>query len=285
MPRFIITFGLASTLLLSAACSKQADESASSANADSASPAASASTQPTAAAPDVEWRKHGLDDGENRFSALADINTDNIGDLGLAWYFDYPTNRGLEATPLIVDGVIYTTGSWSMVFAHDAVTGELKWFYDPQVPRDWAVHLCCDVVNRGVAYQDGSIFFGTLDGRLISLAAKDGNKRWEVQTTDRNRPYSITGAPRIVKDKVVIGNGGSELGVRGYVSAYGVDDGKMLWRFYTVPGNPEEGFENEAMAEAAETWGGGEWWKVGGGGTVWDSMAYDPELDLSLIHI
>jgi len=274
MTRMTVLLGLVVGLSLTA-CSKQADDGAT----------ASVDTTAATELPDVEWRKHGLDDGENRFSALEDINTDNVKNLGLAWYYDYPTNRGLEATPLIVDGVIYTTGSWSMVFAHDAVSGELKWFYDPQVPRDWAVHLCCDVVNRGVAYHDGNIFFGTLDGRLISVAAEDGSQRWEVQTTDRNRPYSITGAPRIVGDKVVIGNGGSELGVRGYVSAYGADDGKMLWRFYTVPGNPEDGFENEAIAKAAETWGGGAWWEVGGGGTVWDSIAYDPELDLLYIGV
>ena len=279
MTRFIATLGLAGAMVLSAACSKQSDAPAAVNEPDTTAAIAEATP------PDVEWGKHGLDDGETRFSALTDINADNVGDLGLAWYFDYPTNRGLEATPLIVDGVIYTTGSWSMVFAHDAVTGELKWFYDPQVPRDWAVHLCCDVVNRGVAYRDGNIFFGTLDGRLISLSSVDGSKRWEVQTTDRNRPYSITGAPRIVEDKVIIGNGGSELGVRGYVSAYGVDDGKMLWRFYTVPGDPEDGFESEALAKAAETWGGGNWWEVGGGGTVWDSMAYDPELDLLYIGV
>jgi quinohemoprotein ethanol dehydrogenase len=171
------------------------------------------------------------------------------------------------------------------VFAHDARSGELKWFYDPKVPREWAVHLCCDVVNRGVAIEDGKLFFGTLDGRLVSLNAADGSLRWEVQTTDRSKPYSITGAPRIVGDKVIIGNGGAELGVRGYVSAYSVEDGSMAWRFYTVPGNPEDGFESAALERAAETWGGGPWWEIGGGGTVWDSMAYDPELDLLYIGV
>jgi PQQ-dependent dehydrogenase (methanol/ethanol family) len=141
------------------------------------------------------------------------------------------------------------------------------------------------VVNRGVAYNGGRLYFGTLDGRLVSLNAKDGSLRWEVQTTDRERPYTITGAPRIVKDKVIIGNGGAELGVRGYVSAYNVDTGEMAWRFYTVPGNPADGFENEAIKRAAATWGGGEWWKVGGGGTVWDSMAYDPELNLLYLGV
>ena len=234
---------------------------------------------------DIEWRKHGLTDSEGRFSPLDEINADNVEQLGLAWYFDYPTHRGLEATPLIVDGVIYTTGSWSMVYAHNAVNGELLWLYDPKVPRDWAVKVCCDVVNRGVAYDQGKLFFGTLDGRLISLKAEDGSPLWEIQTTDRERPYSITGAPRIVKGKVIIGNGGGEFGVRGYVSAYAVESGDMVWRFYTVPGNPAEGLESEALKRAVETWGGGEWWKIGGGGTVWDSMAYDPELDLLYVGV
>lgn len=234
---------------------------------------------------DVDWAMHGLNPSETRFSPLDQINTDNVEDLGLEWYFDYPAARGKEATPIVVDGKIYTSGSWSNIFAHDALTGEMLWFFDPKVPRDWAVHLCCDVVNRGVALHEGSVYFGTLDGRLISLNSEDGSKRWEVQTTDRNKPYSITGAPRIVKDKVVIGNGGAELGVRGYVSAYNLDDGELAWRFYTVPGNPEDGFENAAMEKAAETWGGGEWWEIGGGGTVWDSMAYDPQLNLLYVGV
>ena len=236
-------------------------------------------------APDVEWPMYGLTPAEGRFSPLADINAGNIAKLGLAWYFDYPTARGMEATPLVIDGVIYTSGSWSMVYANDARTGELLWFFDPEVPRNWAVHGCCDVVNRGVAYDKGRLYFGTFDGRLISLNAADGSVRWEVQTTDPERPYTITGAPRIVKDKLLIGNGGGEYGVRGYVSAYNLDDGEMAWRFYTVPGNPADGFENDTLKRAAETWGGGEWWVVGGGGTVWDSMAYDPELDLLYIGV
>ena len=156
------------SLLITVACSRQTPE---------VEPEASGAAQPepVAALPDVEWRKHGLTDAEDRFSPLDSINVDNIDELGLAWYFDYPTNRGLEATPLMVDGVIYTTGSWSMVYAHDAVSGKLLWFYDPEAPRDWAVKMCCDVVNRGVAYNEGNLFFGTIDGRLISLNANDGS--------------------------------------------------------------------------------------------------------------
>jgi len=242
----------------------------------------------TAQAPsaaDVDWLLHGLTEAEQRFSPLDDITADNVDGLGLAWYFDYPTHRGLEATPIVRDGVMYSTGSWSMVYAHDAASGKLLWMYDPMVPRDWAVHLCCDVVNRGVALKGDRVFFGTLDGRLIALDAATGKLVWETRTTDTSRPYSITGAPRIVGDKIIIGNGGGELGVRGYVSAYAVSDGSQTWRFYTVPGNPADPPESPAMAAALETWGGGEWWKYGGGGTVWDSMTYDPELNLLYIGV
>lgn len=240
------------------------------------------------AAADAEtanWITHGRTYSEQRFSPLEQIHDGNVQGLGLAWYFDLETNRGMEATPLVVDGVIFTTGSWSMVYAHDARSGELLWKYDPQVPGEWAVHLCCDVVNRGVALWQGRVFVGTLDGRLIALDAASGEALWSVQTTDRERPYSITGAPRVVKGRVIIGNGGSEFGVRGYVSAYDADDGEMVWRFHTVPGDPAQPFESEALEAAAATWKGGEWWKIGGGGTVWDSMAYDPELDLLYIGV
>ncbi|MEQ9394048.1 PQQ-dependent dehydrogenase, methanol/ethanol family [Haliea sp.] len=268
------------SVLLLTACDHQVGSGNTSSDTATMAPAAAAS-----AAADVEWRQHGGDTAETRFSTLQDINSGNVSDLGLDWYFDYPTHRGMEATPLVVDGVIYTTASWSMVFAHDARSGELLWFHDPKVPREWAVHLCCDVVNRGVAHADGKIISGTLDGRLIALDAASGKLLWETQTTDRSRPYSITGAPRIVKGRAIIGNGGGELGVRGYVSAYDLHSGELVWRFHTVPGNPEAGFENEAMETAAATWGGGPWWEIGGGGTVWDSMAYDPELDLLYIGV
>jgi len=234
---------------------------------------------------DVGWLQHGLNAAEQRFSPLKDVNADNVGGLKLDWYFDFPTHRGLEATPLVRDGVMYTTGSWSMAYAHDAVTGELLWMYDPKVPPNWAVHACCDVVNRGFALQGDQLFFGTLDGRLISLDAKTGKPVWEIMTIDPQWPYTITGAPRLVGNKVIIGNGGGEFGVRGYVSAYDVKDGALLWRFYTVPGNPQDPPESPAMVEALKTWKGGTWWEYGGGGTVWDSMAYDPELNLLYLGV
>ena len=224
------------------------------------------------------WLAHGRTYGEQRYSPLAKVNDGNVAQLGLAWSYATGTTRGLEATPIVVDGTMYTTGVWSVVYALDAKTGRELWKYDPEVPREWGRYLCCDAVNRGVALWKGAVYFGTLDGRLVSLDAKSGAKRWEVDTINRTAPYSITGAPRIVKGKVLIGNGGAEYGVRGYLSAYDAETGKLAWRFYTVPGNPKNGFENPALEQAAKTWNG-EWWIGGGGGTVWDSMAYDPELD------
>ncbi|PLW66770.1 PQQ-dependent dehydrogenase, methanol/ethanol family [Pseudohalioglobus lutimaris] len=247
-------------------------------------PASAAKPVQVSAAPDTQWRLHGNDFGEQRHSRLEQINAGNVNQLGLAWYFDMYTRRGVEATPLMVDGTLYVSGSWSMVYALDAKTGALRWFYNPEVDRAFLAKGCCDAVNRGVAYADGKVFVGSYDGRLIALDADDGSVLWDVQTTDREQPYTITGAPRIAGNNVVIGNGGAELGVRGYVSAYDQDSGEMSWRFYTVPGNPSDGFETPELKQAAETWTG-EWWKWGGGGTVWDSMVYDPELDLLYIGV
>ncbi|HEY9032765.1 MAG TPA: PQQ-dependent dehydrogenase, methanol/ethanol family, partial [Pseudomonadales bacterium] len=237
---------------------------------------------------ETDWLVYGYSNREQRFSPLDLINDSNVGQLGLAWYFDTDYNRGLEATPIVADGVMYVTGNWSVVYALDAASGELLWRYDPQVPKFWGKMACCDVVNRGVAVWKGKVFAGTLDGRLIALDAASGELVWQAVTVDhhldKRYPYTITGAPRVFKDKVVIGNGGAEYGVRGYVTAYDTETGEQAWRFYTVPGNPADGFENEALARAAKTWTG-EWWKHGGGGTVWDSMVYDHELDQLLIGV
>lgn len=271
-PKLLIVVSLVGTMAvagLSSSCSMVDQEGAS----------ASA-----AAAPATDWTMHGNDVGEQRYSRLQQINQNNVDELGLAWSFDLPTIRGVEATPLMVDGTLYVTGTWSMVYALDAVTGLQKWMYDPRVDRSFLSKGCCGAVNRGVAYHDGKIVFATYDGRLIALDAVQGKPLWEVQTTDREQSYTITGAPRLAGDLVVIGNGGAELGVRGYVTAYDVNTGKEAWRFYTVPGNPADGFENDAMEMAAKTWTG-QWWEWGGGGTVWDSMVYDPELELLYIGV
>src|SRR5262245_4889317 len=237
------------------------------------------------------WLSHGRTYDEARHSPLDQINDGNAARLGLAWAYDLDTNRGQEATPLVIDGTMYTTSAWSKVQAFDAVTGKLLWQFDPKVPGEVAVKACCDVVNRGAAYWDGRVYVGTLDGRLIALDAKTGRQVWSTVTVDQTKNYTITGAPRIVKGLVVIGNGGAEFGVRGYVSAYDAKTGKMKWRFYTVPGEPgkeDHAASDEVLARlAGPTWTG-QWWKEsggGGGGTVWDSMAYDAELDLLYIGV
>jgi quinohemoprotein ethanol dehydrogenase len=230
------------------------------------------------------WLTHGRNYAETRHSPLRSIDKGNVHRLGLAWYADFDTGRGQEATPLVVDGVIYTSSSWSNVYAFDARTGRRLWMFDAHVPGPTAARACCDVVNRGVAYWNGRVYVGTLDGRLVALDAKTGSEVWSVQTTDPSKPYTITGAPRVVKGKVLIGNGGAEFGVRGYITAYDARSGALVWRFYTVPGDPSKPFENPALARAAMTWTG-EWWRGGGGGTVWDSMAYDPALDLLYVGV
>ena len=230
------------------------------------------------------WLTHGRTYDEQRYSPLTQITGANVSQLGLAWYLDLPTKRGVEATPLVIDGVMYTTGAWSIVYAIDVRTGHQIWTYDPQVDRSWAQYACCDVVNRGVAAWGKNIIVGTLDGYLVALDAESGTEVWRIDTIDRRPPYTITGAPRVIKGKVIIGNGGAEYGVRGYVSAYDATTGRRVWRFYTVPGDPTRPFESTALEKAAATWTG-EWWKYGGGGTVWDSMAYDPQLDLLYVGV
>jgi PQQ-dependent dehydrogenase (methanol/ethanol family) len=226
------------------------------------------------------WQLHGGSENNQRFSPLNQINEQTVSRLGLAWAQELGTSRGLEATPIVADGVIYTTGSWSVVFAFDARTGTFKWTYDPRVPRERAYFFCCDVVNRGVALHNGKVYVGTLDGRLIALDQLTGIPVWSVQTTEPAKAYSITAAPVIAGNEVVIGNAGSEYGVRGYITAYEAETGKQVWRFYTVPGNPSKGFESKAMEIAAKTWDGKYWWKTGGGGSPWEGMSYDPDLDL-----
>lgn len=230
------------------------------------------------------WLSYGRTYAEQRYSPLDQINADTVDQLSLSWYADMTTSRGQEATPLVVDGAMYISTAWSLVHAFDVRTGQHLWTYDPQVDPAKGRDACCDVVNRGVAAWDGKIFVGTLDGRLVALDSANGDVLWEEVTVDQDLPYTITGAPRVIKGMVVIGNGGAEYGVRGYVTAYDADTGEQAWRFYTVPGNPADGFENDLMANAAQTWTG-QWWNLGGGGTVWDAMAYDPDLDLLYLGV
>ena len=236
----------------------------------------------------AEWLSYGKGYAEQRFSPLAQINRDTVARLGVAWSADFDTDRGQEATPVVADGVLYTTTAWSKVAAFDARTGRRLWDYDPKVPGQTGLAACCDVVNRGVAVWGGRVYLGALDGRLIALDARTGREAWSVQTTDTTKPYTITGAPRVIRGRVVIGNGGAEYGVRGYVSAYDAATGKLDWRFYTAPnptGAPDGAASDPVMARARATWSDGAWKETGGGATAWDAFAYDPELDLLYVGV
>lgn len=228
-----------------------------------------------------EWLSYGGGYEEQRFSPLNQITGANVSQLGLAWYADLDTARGQEATPLMHDGTIYVSTAWSMVKAYDAKTGALKWSYDPQVPRETLARVCCDAVNRGVALYGDKVFVAALDGRLIALDQQTGKEAWSTVVVPDQESYAITGAPRAAKGLVFIGSAGAEFRARGFLAAYDWQTGKEVWRFHTVPGNPADGFENDAMARASETWAG-KWWEFGGGGTVWDSIVYDPVTNLVL---
>lgn len=236
------------------------------------------------------WMTYGGSYNETRHSSLSQINRDTLPELGVSWTYEMKKPRGVEATPIVVDGVMYVSGAWSIVYAIDAQTGEELWVYDPEVSGDMAWKGCCGVVNRGVAVHNGKVFVGVFDGRLEALDATTGELLWSNVTVDQEKPYTITGAPRVFKNKVIIGNSGAELGVRGYVTAYDVDSGDLVWRFYTVP-NPEKKPDGAASDDifaklANDSWGDdGAWTTEGGGGTVWDSIVYDTVNDQVLIGV
>jgi quinohemoprotein ethanol dehydrogenase len=232
-----------------------------------------------------EWVTYGRDYAETHFSPLKQINPKNVGRLGLAWSWETesPTGGRVEGTPLMSNGVLYGSLAWDVLFAVDARTGKMKWRWDPEIARKHIAEICCGPVNRGVALYHGKVYAGLLDGRLVALDQETGKPLWQVQTTD-NPGTILTSAVRVVKGKVIVGTSGAEQAVRGYFSAYDAETGKMIWRFYTVPGDPSKPFEHPELALAAKTWTG-EWWKMGGGGTVWDSMAYDPDADILYIGV
>jgi quinohemoprotein ethanol dehydrogenase len=231
------------------------------------------------AATAANWMTYGGTYSEQRFSPLKQIDKGNVSRLGLAWFADYDTNLQQDGTPLEIDGVIYVSTAWSKVYAFDARTGKTLWQYDPKTPGQWVRNLCCGIANRGIAAWNGRIYLGTLDGRLVAIDARTGKPAWERLTIDPKQRYSITSAPRVAKGRVLVGLAGGEYGVRGYISAYDAETGKLDWRFYTVPGDPSKGFESKAMEMAARTWSG-QWWTLGGGGTTWDALVYDPITNL-----
>jgi quinohemoprotein ethanol dehydrogenase len=244
-------------------------------------------TAQTAFAPaSPDWPSYGLDAAETRFSPLTQIDATNVARLGRVW--SAVIGEGAlpqEATPLVYGGVMYVVTNWSVTVALDARDGKELWRHDPQVDRGitapGANRVCCGVVNRGLALHEGKVFVPVIDGRLVALDAKTGTPVWTAQATPRDDiAYTLTIAPRVVGDKVVVGNSGAEFPpYRGYFSAFDAATGREVWRFYTVPGDPSKPFEHPALEAAAKTWSG-EWWKYGGGGSVWDGLAYDPEANL-----
>ena len=252
-------------LLMLAACAKQPSPPATEGVTDAL----------LAAPPEGEWLNYGGDLGGQHYSALERINEANIGELGLAWHADFDTDRGQEAIPLMHDGVLYVSTAWSMVKAYDARSGKLKWSYDPKVPKETLARACCDAVNRGVALYGDKVYVATLDGRLVALEQASGKLVFEKSVVPNQLDYTITGAPRIAGGLVLIGSGGAEYKARGFIAAFDAQTGDEVWRFHTTPGNPADGFENKAMEMAARSWSG-EWWKYGGGGTVWEAITYDP---------
>jgi quinohemoprotein ethanol dehydrogenase len=234
----------------------------------------------------AEWLTTGGNQNMQHYSPLDKINRENVKDLGYAWEYDASTYignvpRGLEATPIVVDGIMYTSGAWGAVYALDAKTGKELWTYKPKVDPSYVRRSCCDVVNRGVAVWEGKVYVGTLDGFLICLDTQDGKVLWSADTfTDRKKAYTITSPPQVAGGIVMIGNSGSEFGVRGYVTAYELKTGEQKWRFFIVPGDPANKPESPEMEMAAKTWDPKSHWQSGGGGTVWGESAYDPELNL-----
>lgn len=227
-----------------------------------------------------DWLAYGRTHSEQRFSPLTDVNRHTVSRLGVAWSLDLPDDVGLVSTPLVVDGVLYFTGTMNVIRAVEATTGRVIWEHDPDV----AGHIGTNrqvgwAHNRGLSFYAGKIFAATWDGRLFALDAKTGEPIWSTRTFGADQPLYITGAPKAFKGKVLIGNGGAEAGrARGFVTAFDAETGVEAWKFYIVPGNPADGFENESMAMAAETWTG-RWWEHGGGGTAWHGLTYDPEFD------
>ena len=233
------------------------------------------------------WDNPGGDWAGSHFSRLTDISADNVGQLGLAWQYDLGTTRVQEATPVVIDGVMYTSGNLGRVYALDAATGKELWTFTPDVDGQVNRYACCDQANRGVAVHDGKVYVAALDGVLYALDAKTGAADWHVDTVvDHTRAYTSTGAPRIAGNLVIIGNGGAEDDTRGYITAYDTANGKQAWRFWTVPHDPKDGpQESEALDKALKTWSPDSAWDIGGGGTAWDAITYDPQFDQVIVGV
>jgi len=248
---------------------------------------AACSAAKTASGTGDDWPSPKGNGDATHFSALTEIDKSNVSRLGLAWSYDLGTSRVQEATPVVIDGVMYTSGNLGRVYALDAATGKAIWTFEPEIDMQANRAACCDQANRGVAVAGGKVLVGTLDGWLYALDARTGKVAWKVDTiTDRTRGYTITGAPEVAGDLVVIGNAGAEYDVRGYVTAYDLATGRQAWRFFTVPHDPKRGpQESPALEQAAKTWAPDSRWDIGGGGSVWDAINYDARFDTVIIGV
>jgi quinohemoprotein ethanol dehydrogenase len=236
----------------------------------------------------IDWITSGGDQAGTYYSPLAIINDRSVNELGFAWDYALGTSRGLEATPIVVDGMMFASGNFGRVYALNAVTGNEKWTYYPDIDGQWARYACCDAVNRGLVVWKGRVYVGALDGWLHAIDAKTGKRIWKVDTLiarDQHQPYTLPGAPLIAGNLIVIGNAGGDFkGVRGYISAYDLESGTLKWRFFTVPRDPKLGPQDQPhLKSAVMTWDPKQRWEFGGGAAVWDGMSYDP--DLHLIYI
>jgi len=279
LPRFGAALAIA--LLVLAGCERPPPKAATPPRAGQVDAARLAA----AAGEPGEWFTTGRDGNGTYFSPLTQIDASNVTRLGFAWEYRLGTRRGLEATPVVVDGALYVSGNFGRVYAVDAATGAERWRYDPEVDGQWGRYACCDAVNRGVAVWQGRVYVGSLDGYLHAIDATTGRRIYKVDTFPARgpkHPYTITGAPVIAGDVVVIGSGGADFpGVRGNVAAYDLETGALRWRFYTVPRDPKEGPQDQPhLAKAIETWDPRHPWEKGSGGTVWDGISYDPALKL-----
>jgi len=229
----------------------------------------------------TDWPAYGRTFSESRFSPLRQVNDSNVSRLGLAWAVDLDVPNSITA-PVEAGGIIYLAAGYSIVHAIRATDGHLLWRYDPKVPESSGQKLRAGWGIRGLALWKDKVYVGTQDGRLLALAAGTGKLVWSVQTLDPTNGAFISGAPRAFNGKIVIGNAGGDFSpLRGYVTAYDAEAGRQIWRFYVVPGKPgvqDGAASDEIMDQAAKTWTG-EWWKFGGGGNVWNSMTFDPDLN------
>ncbi len=235
-----------------------------------------------------QWLATGRDAGGTYFSPLTDINASNVSKLGFAWERKLGTHRGLEATPVVVDGALYTTGVFGWVYAVDAATGKELWTYDPKVDGQWGRYACCDAINRGVAVWQGRVYVGALDGYLHAIDAATGKQIFKVDTLPARgpkTPYTLTATPVVAGDVIIVGSAGADFaGARGYIAAYDLKSGALRWRFYTVPHDPKDGPQDQPhLVEAVKTWDPRHRWDQGSGATVWDGISYDPKLNLVYI--